>query len=344
VSAIGRAGQPTIRDIAALAGVSPGTVSRAMNGKGGVGADTRARIAHIIAEQGFRADSSARQLSTGRSRAVAIVFPLHPSEVVMHPVYPALLGALGDAAEDFGYDVMLLTVSSPDRIDHLLDTVTRRRVDGVILPAAGARDPLVRELTRVGAPTVLIGHRSTAADVGWVDCTHDQAAGELTRLLLTAGRRRLVLLNGPRRVSACRLRSAGFWKAVRQAGDAVEAAEEIDVEFDAEAGNAMARRVLSRSEPPTAVLCGADIIAAGCLEAARSLGLSVPGDVAVSGFDDRSLATHTMPTLTTVQMPLREIGEAAAGLLFAIIEGRPVPKRHVILPTRIILRDSTPAR
>jgi LacI family transcriptional regulator len=342
VIVIGRAGQLTIRDIAALAGVSAGTVSRAMNDKQGVGAATRDRIAKIIAEQGFHADSSARQLSTGRSRCIAIVFPLHVSEVVMHPIYPALLGALGDAAEMAGYDVMLHAVSSPERADHLLDRVRHRRLDGVVLPAAGTRDPLIRLLGEADVPTVLIGHRSRSRAVAWVDCTHDLAARDLTRMMLAAGRRELLLINGPRRVSACRLRSAGFWSAVKEAGAAVASAKEIESEFDADAGRALAAEALSDRRRPTAVLCGADPIASGCLEAARSLGLAVPDDVAVSGFDDRSLATHTTPTLTTVRMPLRQIGEAAAQLLFSLIDGTQPQQRHTILPTEIVVRESTP--
>lgn len=340
---IGRAGKLTIHDIAALAGVSAGTVSRAINGKKGVGAVARERIQRIIDEQGFRADSSARTLSTGRSRCVAVVFPLHASEVVVHPVYPALLGALGDAAEAAGYDVMLLTASAPENADRLIERIRDRRLDGVVLPAAGSRDPLLRRLNEVGAPTVLIGHRSRSPEVAWVDSTHDEAAHDLARLMIEAGRNRLVLLNGPKRVSACRLRSAGFWRAVKAAGSAVASAEELECEFDADAGAEKARALLGRpaAARPTAVVCGADIIASGCLEAARSLGLSVPGDVAVSGFDDRSLATHTSPTLTTVRMPLREIGTEACRLLFALVEGDEPQRRHVILPTRIMLREST---
>jgi LacI family transcriptional regulator len=348
VVTIGRAGKLTIHDIAALAGVSAGTVSRAINGKKGVGAVARERIQRIIDEQGFRADSSARTLSTGRSRCVAIVFPLHASEVVVHPVYPALLGALGDAAEAAGYDVMLLTaagtLAAPEHADRLIARIRDRRLDGVVLPAAGSRDPLLRRLNEVGAPTVLIGHRSRSPEVAWVDSTHDDAAHDLARMMIENGRDRLMLLNGPKRVSACRLRSAGFWRAVRAAaaaGHAVASAEEVECEFDADAGAEKARALLGRADRPTAVLCGADIIASGCLEAARSLGLSVPGDVAVSGFDDRSLATHTSPTLTTVRMPLREIGEEAARLLFTLVEGGEPRRRHVILPTEIMLREST---
>lgn len=339
---VNKDGKLTIRDIAAIAQVSVGTVSRAMNDQAGVGQATRLRIKQIVEEHQFQADPTARMLSTGRSQTLAVVFPVHASEVVMHPVYPALLGALGDEAERAGYDLLLLTMSA-QKAAHVLDTVVRRRVDGVVLPAAGARDPLVKQLSGIGAPTVLIGHRSSLEGVGWVDCTHDAAAYELTRHMLGAGRRDLVLLNGPVRVSACRLRSAGFWKGVKEAGDLVRSAREIRVPFDTEAATAEAANLLRESPHPTGVVCGSDTIAAGVLDAAHALGLSVPDDVAVSGFDDRSFAARTTPTLTTVRMPLHDIGRTTTQMLFSMIGDTPPASRRVILPTEIIYRASTPS-
>src|SRR5882757_5970635 len=131
----------TIREIAALAGVSGGTVSRVMNEKPGVGPETRARIKALIAEHDFHGDATARQLSRGRSDSLGIVFPLQVSEVVMHPVYPELLGAISDAAQDAGYDVILFTTNASRGVEHVLDSVKRKRVDGLILPAASSDDP-----------------------------------------------------------------------------------------------------------------------------------------------------------------------------------------------------------
>jgi LacI family transcriptional regulator len=333
--------KPTIRDIAAMAGVSAGTVSRAMNGLPGVGADTRRRISQIIDEQGFRVDPTARQLSTGRSNTLGVLFPLHASEVVMHPVYPALLGALGDAAEQAGYDLLLLTMSG-QQSEHVRDTVVRRRVDGIVMPAAGPRDPLLRQLTGLGAPVVSIGHRSRLPGVGWVDCTHDRAAGEVTRLMLDAGRTDLVLMNGPAHVSACKHRSAGFWGEIGRAGPAVASAREIAVPFDTAAATSAATTLLTGGSAPDAIVCSSDTIAAGVLDAARSLGLTVPDDLALSGFDDRSFGALTRPSLTTVRMPLHDIGRAAAEMLFAMINDQPTSRR-VILPTEIVVRGSTPA-
>lgn len=335
----GRSGRMTIRDIAALAGVSAGTVSRTINDLPGVGDEARARIRAIIEEHDFSIDSSARRLSTGRSHTIGVVFPLDVSDVVMHPVYPELLGAIGDAVSSAGYDLNLFTVSSPENVKHVVDSVGRNRVDGVLLPAAGPKDPLFKKLSRLDAPVILIGHRPKGKAVGWVDCTHDVAAAELTERMIANGRRRLVMLNGPEHVAACGLRSAGFWSAVRAAGDAVASSEEIVIELDRAAGFEAAKALLARGDVD-GIVCAADSIASGVLDAARLLEIDIPGALEVSGFDDASFALHTVPPLTTVRMPLTDIGRTSVELLLSIIEGRD-SARHVLLPTELVLRGST---
>jgi LacI family transcriptional regulator len=333
--------RPTIRDIAALAGVTAGTVSRVVNGRPGVGPEMRARIEQLVMENGYRINSSARQLSTGRSQTIAVVFPLHASEVVMHPVYPELLGALGDAAEQADYDLLLLTVTSPAKRHRLLDTVARRRIDGVILPAAGPRDRTLRELSTAGIPIVTIGHRTTSAGSAWVDCTHDAAAEELTTRLIRSGRRDVFLLNGPEHVSACRLRARGFRHALGKAPEGVRGREGT-VPFSTEQAQQAAHMLLAAADRPTAVVAGSDLIASATLDAARQVGLRVPEDLAVTGFDDQSLAVHTNPNLTTVRMPLHEIGNTAANMLFAQLSGGQAARRHTLLATEIVVRESTP--
>lgn len=325
-----------------MAGVTPGTVSRVVNGLPGVGAEMRARIEQLVKEEGYRTNSSARHMSTGRSHMIAVVFPQHASEVVLHPVYPELIGTLGDAAEAAGYDLLLLTASTQERLSHVVDSAAQGRIDGVVLPAAGARDPIVAAIARIGLPHVLVGHRSARHDGGWVDCTHDKAAEELTGRLLASGRRRLVLLNGPRQVSACRLRSRGFWRALERARIATSNATEYNVAFASDEAAATALHILSGRHRPDGIVTGSDAIASSVLEAARTLGIDVPGEVALTGFDDQPFAVHTTPTLTTVRMPLSDIGRAAARMLFDLLDGRPTEAK-VVLPTTIVVRSSTPA-
>lgn len=337
-----RAGQApvTVKDIAALAGVTPGTVSRVVNGRPGVGPGMRARIEALIAEHGYRTDSSARQLSTGRSSTLAVVFPLQASEMALHHTYPELLGAIGDAADAAGHDLLLISITSPDKLDRAVDTLVRRRVDGVVLPAAGPRDGVRAALVRAGIPCVTIGHRATAAGSWWVDTTHDLAAAELTRRLIATGRRRLHLLNGPPPVAACALRAKGFRTAAAEA-DGVDFSES-HTDFDEHAARDAARALLSAPTPPTAVVAGSDLIAAEVVEAARSRGLRIPEDLAVTGFDDQPLARYVVPGLTTVRMPLHDLGREATRILMSSVHGGGGQRRHLVLPSEIVVRGSTP--
>jgi LacI family transcriptional regulator len=312
-----------------------------MNDMPGVGAETRARVKLLIAEHDFHGDSTARQLSRGRSDSLGIVFPLQVSEVVMHPVYPELLGAISDAAQDAGYDVLLFTTSASRGVDHVLESVKRKRVDGLILPAANSDDPLVTRVQETRIPTVLVGHRQSAERMTWTDCTHDEALYSLTSALLRAGRRHLTLLNGPRRISAYDLRSQGFWRAIRDFDDAGVSADEKVSEMGYAAGAAAAEQVLARAADTDTILCSADTTAAGVLETLAKAGVSVPGQIAVTGFDDIEYASHSTPTLSTVRMPLHDTGASAVSLLLEMLADRTVTPEARVLPTSLVSRESS---
>jgi LacI family transcriptional regulator len=330
----------TVRDIARQAGVSVATVSRVINGQPGVGTQTRARLEKLFAELGYSVNVQAQQLATGRSRLIGVVFPVEIGQIVLHPVYLPLLGAIGDAAAERGHAVLLATSSG--HLDQTLDVLHRHGVDGVILPAAGPADPLLGALADLNSKTVLIGHRSDEPSLRWVDSDHDVAAYRLTRHLVENGRRRLFHLGGPAHVSAAMLRAKGFTQAVEEAGAAVVSAGLEQINFNSTIAAARARSILTDpAGAPDAIVCGSDLIASGVLLAARELGISVPGDLAVTGFDDLELAAHTTPSLTSVRMPLRHLGTAAVSLLLDYPNG--VSPRSVLLNTEILYRETTEA-
>jgi LacI family transcriptional regulator len=325
----------TIHDIARQAKVSVATVSRVINQQPGVGAETRARLEALFVEVGYSASMQAQQLASGRSRLIGVVFPLEISQIVLHPVYPALLGAVGDAAAERGYALLLATTSG--HLRQTVDVLTRHRVHGVILPAAGPGDPLLPALSELGAAVVLIGHRAEDAQFRWVDSDHDVASYWLTRRLIEQGRKRLVHLAGPREVSACVLRAQGFDQAVAESDSAIEWARVEWTRFDSVEAAARAHSIFTDpGGPPDAVVCGSDFIAAGVLLAARELGVAVPDELSVTGFDNLDLAAHTSPTLTSVRMPLKELGAAAVSLLLDDLK-----PRSVLLQTEILYRQST---
>jgi LacI family transcriptional regulator len=333
----------TISDIARFAGVSKGTVSRVINGRDGVGAETRDRVLALMREMGFEASYFAQNLAGRRSWTVGVVFPFIPSELFANPVYPELLGGIGDELAVAGYSLSVLTMSADSPYELLQRDIARGRVDGVILPAAREGDDLLELLIDADVPTVLVGHRAADPNAVWVDCDSDRALAELTTELLEQGHRRLALINGPRDVQACRLREEGFQRAAERYADAH--VRSFYGEFSAEHGYATARQALDApaDERPTAILAGSDLIAGGCLGAARERGIEVGADLAVTGFDDDRLAPLMHPPLTSVRMPLLEMGRAAAERLMALINGE-APGESVVLSTNVVWRESAARR
>jgi len=185
---------------------------------------------------------------------------------------------------------------------------------------------------------VVIGHR--APSVPWVDCSHDTACETLAQQMIAGGCRRLAMLNGSAAVSACKLRSNGFWKAVR--ANRGVTGEEEEIGFDsATMPEAIERFLLRQRRLPTGVVTAGDSIAATYLEAARRRGLMAPDDYAISGFDDQPLSSLTSPPLTSVKMPLYDLGWAGAGVLIELVEGRRPKRRRIVMETEIIVRGST---
>jgi LacI family transcriptional regulator len=312
-----------------------------VNGRDGVGAATRARVLSLIDEQGYRASFFAQNLAAQRAQAIGVVFPLLASELVIHPVFPELLGAVGDAAGDAGYSLSLVTAPERDRNDQVLDEVSRGRLDGVLLPDVRAGDDLIDQLAEREFPTVVVGHR--ADQVAWVDCDHDQAAFELATLLIETGHERIAFLNGPSELMACELRRIGYRRALEAAGLPWRAELEREGTFSAKHGFEALVDLLAQPKRgrPTAVVAASDLIAAGAYQAARSQRLRVPEDLAITGFDDQPVAAHLQPPLTSVRMPIAEMGRFATYVLLRLIEGEDVRPRSLVLPTEIVLRESS---
>jgi LacI family transcriptional regulator len=329
----------TITDIAKLANVSPGTVSRVVNDQNGVGARTRERVLNLIAEHGYQASVSAQNLATGRAYALGIVFPIRPSELVIHPVFPQILGAVGDAASEAGYSLSLISVPEASRDDRVLSEISRGRIDGVLLPDVRRGDRLVDALIERDFPTVVIGHRDDR--VAWVDGDHDEAVFQVTLQLLDAGHRRIALVNGPDDLSACVLRERGYRRALEARGVVVDPALQASGPFSAESGRKAVGSMLESAERPDAVVAGSDLIAAGAIEAIRARQLRIPDDIAVTGFDDQPLASYLNPSLTTIRVPIGEMGRTAVEMLLRLVAGEEIRPRALVLPSEIVVRDSS---
>jgi len=329
----------TITDVARLAGVSPGTASKALNGRGGISADTVDRVRQAAERLGYQPNALARGLLTGRSFTVGLITTDSFGRFSI-PVMQGAEDALGP-----GRISVFLCDSRDDRIreQHYLRTLLERRVDGIIV--AGRRQDLREPIGRnLPVPVVYaMTHSSDPADLSLLPDDEDGGAMAM-RHLLSTGRTNIGHVTGPVRFRGSVLRAKGAMDTLAAAGLELAGGEPLHGEWTEEWGR-QAADVLLRSNPGLdAIFCGNDQIARGVADMVREAGLRVPEDVALVGFDNwEVIAAATRPPLTTVDMNLRELGRAAGENLLAAIEGRRSEGLR-LLPCTLVLRESSRPR
>ena len=329
----------TITDVARLAGVSPGTASKALNGRGGISADTADRVRQAAERLGYQPNALARGLLTGRSFTVGLI----TTDSFGRFSIPVMQGA-EDALGPGRISVFLCdSRDDPIREQHYLRTLLERRVDGIIVTGR-RQDP--REPIGRGLPVPVVyamTHSTDPADLSLIP--DDEEGGALAvRHLLSTGRTSIGHVTGPPRFKAAVLRAAGAQKALAAAGLELAGGEPLFGEWTEEWGR-QATDMLLRSEADLdAIFCGNDQIARGVADAVREAGRRVPDDVALVGFDNwEVIAASSRPPLSTVDMNLRELGRAAGEQLLAAIEGRPSAGLR-LLPCSLVVRESSRPR
>lgn len=305
----------TITDIARLAGVSKKTVSRVINQAPYVQADTRARIEAIIAEHGYQPDPQARGLAFRRSFLVGMIHD-NPNPQYVENIQLGILDALAGR----GYELVIRPCDrrSPGFLEDMRGFVERLRLFGVVLtPSVSEDDRLAKLLESADCPYVRIACASVDKPARMV-LTHDaRGAAAAARRLAELGHRRIAYLSGPPLFRSAHERRAGFIAGLAEYG--LELAPELAVlgAYTYESGLARGRELLARPDRPTAVFAGNDEMATGVYSAAHELGIRIPEDLSVIGFDDAPIATRIWPAMTSVRLPVREMGRTAAEGLFA---------------------------
>jgi LacI family repressor for deo operon, udp, cdd, tsx, nupC, and nupG len=328
----------TIEDVAAEAGVSAATVSRAMRDLPNVAPSTRARVRAAAERLQYRADPNASRLAAGRTRAVAVAVP-----VVNTWYFSEVVAAAEAVLADAGYDVLVISTPTPARrTAFVVQAGRQRRVDGVIVVDLALAPDEIDALVRSGVPGVTSGFRTGS----FPSVTTDNVAiGHVaTSHLLGLGHERVGLITGqaedPLHFSVPDDRLRGYRTALEKQGLAADPALEQSGNFSVEGGREAVQSMLDLADPPTAVLALSDEMAFGAVAAIRARGLRVPEDVSVLGVDDHDLAQ--IMDLTTVRQPVDRQGSTAARLLIAELEGdgggRPA---DVELPTELVVRGST---
>ncbi|MDG9717277.1 LacI family DNA-binding transcriptional regulator [Streptomyces sp. DH24] len=335
-----RPGTPTLEEVAALAGVGRGTVSRVVNNAAGVRDSTRRAVERAIAELGYVPNLAARSLAGRRADAVALVMTEPDWRQFGEPFFSAVVGAVGDALTDTGVQLLLTLVRTDVERQRFVEYARGGRVDGVLLMSVHAKDQLPDMLSEAGLPTVMLGRRSGDESVTYVDADNAGGARSAVTHLLRTGRKAIGTVTGPldMYVAQCRLR--GYREALERAGVEIRPSRIVEGDFTERSGRLATAELIERDPEIDAVLAASDTMAAGALSALRAAGRRVPEDVAVIGFDDFELAQHTEPQLTTVRQPVEEIGRTMVRLLLEEMEDSAVAWRHVILRTELVRRAS----
>ncbi|WP_182113114.1 MULTISPECIES: LacI family DNA-binding transcriptional regulator [unclassified Actinotalea] len=333
----------TLDDVAAAAGVTKPTASKALNGRQDVSAATRERVLAAVTELGYRA-TTARAPAAGRT-ALSVVFDI--------PASPYILGVLqGVMASATGRGVDLLTRLAPERASRGQRTVAREWVAdqraagvvGIIGLTLSEPDALIDAASDAALPFVIVdpvdtSHRRmvSVASSNWA------SARTATEHLIGLGHTRIAWIGGPEASGAARDRLYGYQAALDAAGLEMDPALVRSDHFDVASGARHATALLTSPEPPTAIMAADDEIAVGVLVAAHTLGVRVPDDLSVVGFDDTPQAAWTTPPLTTVHQHLEGMGRMAVETVLGMVEGRRPASRHVELATSLTVRDSTAA-
>jgi LacI family transcriptional regulator len=322
----------TIYQVAAHAGVSITTVSRVMRDSGPVAADTRDRVLEAIDALRFVPSRLGRGLAERRHAANGIVFP-----DLSGPYYAEVVFGYEEVAAELGRSVLILSTHGREAVrSKVLDLASR--VDGLVIFGRTVRDDVVDEVVSMGVPVVLLARPAVAA-VDTISTENMASARRLAEHLLDHGHRRLAFLGDP----ASSPDVAGRWEGVSGALAlrGVRMQQPVPCAFDVDAGRAAAGRLLTAARGrPQALVCANDEIALGALLAAEEIGLRVPADVAMTGWDDIMSARFARPALTTVRQPMRDLGGRAARALDERINGTRAAPRHDVLRTDLVIRAS----
>lgn len=330
---------PTLEDVARASGVSTATVSRALNAPKRVRPETLARITAAVERLGYTPHFGGRALASNRTFTIGAVIPTMENAIFARGVQ-----ALQEQLSAHGVTLLVATSNyDPEEEAAQVTALLGRSVDGMVL-IGEARDPATYMLLeRRGVPFVLVW--SWRPDCPWPCVGFDNAAAarEIAQEVLDLGHRDVAMIAGMTQGNdRAAARVAGVRQALSDRGLALAPDRLIESEYSLDAGARAATRLLAQTPRPSVILCGNDVLAAGAYSAIRQAGLSIPGDISVTGFDDIDLAQVLDPGLTTVHVPHRRMGEMAARMLLDPEPGASVT-RNIELRTSIVRRGSLAA-
>ncbi len=326
-----------LRDVAARAGVSSASVSRVLNNPQAVSEGVRRRVQNAMAEMEYVPHWAARSLATRRSRTIGAVVP-----TLGISIFATGVEALQNRLQDFGYTLLLASTQyDVSKEATLVSTLLQRGVDGLVL-VGHDHDPTVFDMIKAAAvPLVTTYHHEPAAKVASVGFDNQLASYRMVEHLLDLGHRKFGLITtSVSQNDRVRARLNGMLRCLADNKVHLPKEHVIEARYSIEDGRRALRALFTSPQVPTAVACTTDVLAIGAVQEAAGIGLLVPRDLSITGFDDLELSSQIIPPLTTIHVPADEIGHRTAELILSAIEEMSVPK-NVELTAELILRRST---
>lgn len=333
---------PTLRDVAEHANVHPSTASRALSERTRdmVNPVTVKRVQAAAAALGYQPNSLARGLKTNRTMTVGMVIP-----DLRNPLFPPIVRGIEDRFRRTGYTLLLANTDQDlDRERSILDVMQARHVDGVIMATARREHPVIAGLQQAGVPLVLVNRTADSPVVSSVTADDHTGIGQAVQHLVSLGHRQIAHVAGSHTTSTgvARARAYRFW--LEDAGLEYDAKLVTVADWFTEADGADAcQELLDRGGEFTAILAANDLVALGCYEVLSAAGMKVPTDVSVTGYNDIAFTHAFCPPLTSVRVPLYEIGQKAADLILESIEDEAAIATSVRLTPSLVVRNSTAA-
>ena len=330
----------TIADIAREAGVSAMTVSRLLNGKGPVAKETAERINEIIERLGYQPNFLARSLSSKKSMIIGVTIPRIEHALLDNYIAQILSGVTNIALKN-NYRIMLLPFN-PEEGDRneFVNWHRSKMVDGLILLKTLHRDERIAALAEQHVPFVLANHKYYADGVNFIDVNNAKGIALAVEYLVAKGHSEIAFVTGDLRETNALDRLNGFKKVMQKLGLPLREDWIINGQFNREIAYRESAKLFADKKRPDAVVCSDDYMAIGVINRIKELGLSVPDDVAVTGFDDIEIAEFLRPALTTVRQPIENIGRVAAETLIKILNENVNKPVHRLLNVELIPRES----
>ncbi len=320
-------------DVARLAGVSQAAVSRTYTPGASVSEKTRQKVISAAKQLGYQPNIIARSLSRRSTRLIGIVMAK-----IGDPFYAKILATFSRKLQEKGYWSLLLNVNDDLALDDALPQALQYQVEGVVITSATLSSTMVSHCKNLNVPVVMFNRFSWELDVNAVGCDHAGGARMLADLLIKAGHERYAYLSGEEDSSTNREREKGFTERLGDDGQELFARESGDYSY--ESGYVAAKRLLGAKKRPDALFCANDLMAMGAIDRAREMGVQVPGDLSVVGFDDIPIAAWTQYALTTIRQPVDRLVESTVDVLVNAIESTNNERVIKIIPGNLIRRRS----